>query len=121
MNALSYLYTNKAIDKDMRIRTKRIDFYLNILDKQAGVKLFDIMEDTLVPIQENFNTMRGLEQADEVAPIPSYTDRIAEGRSEAKEVWNNSDKKLPSGFDEDQRMYLEELFNEGILELNCTL
>jgi len=121
MNALSYLYTNKAIDKDMRIRTKRIDFYLNILDKQAGVKLFDIMEDTLVPIQKSFNTMRGLEQADEVAPIPSYTDRIAEGRSEAKEVWNNSDKKLPSGFDEDQRMYLEELFNEGILELNCTL
>jgi len=121
MNALSYLYTNKAIDKDMRVKTKRIDFYLNALNKQAGIKLFDVVDNKLVPIEESFNSLRGVEEVDQLPPVPSYMERVKQGRSEAVEIWNNSEQKLPSGFDAEQRAYLEELFNEGILELNCTV
>ena len=113
-NALSYLYTNKVIDADLNVKSKKAPMYLEMLNKQAGEPLFTVSNGKLYPIQEAFNRLSG-------DAVKTYQQKMKDARKFAVEIWNNSDKKLPATFTQEEQDYLNDLFDKGVLELNCTL
>lgn len=118
-NALSYLYTNKAIDADMKV-SKKIGFYLNALHRQAGIELFTIEDGYLKPITSAFNSLRGIEDNTE-AVVDDYVERMSQARDAAIEVWKSSSQVLPTGFTNEETDYLTSLFDQGVLELDCAI
>ena len=109
-NALSYLYTNKAIDEDLNIKAKNIRFYLDRFEQQTGYPLFEVKDSKLVPIKENFD-MTGMENVDVPIPVKSIKDIN-------KEQWTNSNLEVPEVFGENVPM-LEEMLNNGFFEMRC--
>lgn len=109
-NALSYLYTNKAIDADLNIKAKNIRFYLDRFDQQVGFPLFDVKDSKLVPIKENWDKL-GIEDVVIQEPTKSIRDIN-------KEQWLNSNLEVPQVFGEDIPM-LEEMLNRGYFEMRC--
>lgn len=117
-NALSYLYTNKAIDANMKV-SKNIGFYLNALHRQSGITLFNIEDGYLKPIPEAFDSITDREE-DTVA-VESYVERMEKDRQAAVDIWQSSNKKLPAGFTAEETDYLTSLFDKGVLELDCAI
>lgn len=124
-NALSYLYTNKAIDKDLNIKSNKINFYIGVLERQSGIPLFKVENNKLIPIQEAFDSI--VPKVEEEIEVPTkveltekdYVERMNEGREAAVQIWKDSVIDLPSIYNEEQKEYLEQLFNKGILKLRC--
>lgn len=109
-NALSYLYTNKAIDEDLNIKAKNIRFYLDRFEQQTGYPLFEVKGSKLVPITKNFDMM-GMEGVDVPIPVKSIRDIN-------KENWKGSNLEVPQEFGENVPM-LEEMLNNGFFEMRC--
>jgi len=109
-NALSYLYTNKAIDEDLNIKAKNIRFYLDRFEQQVGIQLFDVMGSKLIPIKESWNKI-GIEDVFIQEPTKSI-------REINREQWLDSNQQVPEVFGEDIPM-LEEMLNNGFFEMRC--
>ena len=117
-NALSYLYTNKAIDANMKVY-KNIGFYLNALHRQSGITLFNIEDGYLKPIPEAFDSITDREE--DTVVVESYVERMEKDRQAAVDIWQGSNKKLPAGFTAEETDYLTSLFDKGVLELDCAI
>ena len=124
-NALSYLYTNKAIDADMNVTSNKINIYITVLEKQAQRKLFNIVGNKLEPITDAFNELlpdveeETNEVTEEITTEANYVERMLENRNASAAIWNDSVVSIPTMYKENQE-YITELFEKGILKLNCT-
>ena len=125
-NALSYLYTNKAIDENMNVKSNKINTFISILEKQVDGKLFDIVNNKLVPIQEAFDKL--IPESDEIDSNTSedteisekdYVDQMEKDRMGNSSIWQDSVVSLPKYYSEEQQQYLTELLDKGILKLRC--
>ena len=120
-NALSYLYTNKAIDADMNITSKTIDFYLNILNKQANGTLFTVVNNKLVPNTELFDSLKeeyvepDLEVENET--VSEY--KVVDTMKMDSKLYREAAVPLPSNLKGEDREYIENLYKEGLLQLDC--
>lgn len=128
-NALSYLYTNKVIDENMNIKSNRVNFYLNVLEKQTGKPLFEIKSNKLVPIQNVFEElMPDVSSTEELDIVESdvrteadYVVRMKQIRADNIEIWKDSAEQLPSLYNEEEQEYLKKLLDNGILKMRCGL
>lgn len=119
-NALSYLYTNKAIDENMNIKSNKIDFYLNVLNKQADGVLFNIINNKLVPNTELFESLQQPIESDTTQneePVSTYN--LYETLKMDGKLYKEANVQLPSNLSEEDKIYIENLYKEGLLQLDC--
>lgn len=118
-NALSYLYTNKAIDKDLNIKSNKINFYVNVLNKQAGGTLFTVQNNKLIVNEELLSTLVQQNINEDVVEVKDKTYKLHETLEMDSDLYREAGIPLPNMKYED-KVFIEKLYQQGVLQMECS-